>query len=183
MFEFKKTNIHDCYEIYPKLFKDNRGKFIKTFNKLDFKKKNLNLIFTESYYTVTKPNVVRGFHFQIPPHDHAKLIYCTSGEVIDVVLDLRIKSITYGKHFSIKLSEKKANMIYIGKGIAHGFATFKKTSTLVYNLTSIYNPHYDKGIHWNSAGVRWPNLKPIISKRDKSFPKFKDFISPFISNI
>jgi dTDP-4-dehydrorhamnose 3,5-epimerase len=183
VFKFKKTNIHDCYEIYPKVFKDNRGKFIKTFNELGFKKIKLNLIFTESYYTVTKPNVIRGFHFQTPPYHHAKLIYCIKGEVTDVILDLRLGSKTYGKHFSIKLSEKKANMIYIGKGLAHGFATHKKTSILVYKLTSEYAPTHDKGILWSSAGVRWSNLKPIISKRDKNFPKLKNFISPFKYNI
>jgi dTDP-4-dehydrorhamnose 3,5-epimerase len=182
VFKFKKTTIHDCYEIYPEIFKDKRGKFIKIFNKLGFQKLKLNLIFTESYYTVTKPNVVRGFHFQTPPYDHAKLIYCTNGEVMDVILDVRLGSSTYGKYFSIKLSEKKANMIYIGRGLAHGFATYKKTSTLVYNLTSVYNARHDKGILWSSVGVKWPHSRPIISKRDQSFTKFKDFVSPFKSN-
>ena len=183
MFNFKKTNIHDCYEIYPKVFKDKRGSFIKTFNFSQFKKNKINLNFVETYYSVSKPNVFRGFHFQIPPHDHAKLIYCVLGEVTDIILDLRLGSPTYGKYFSIKLEEKKANMIYIGKGLAHGFATHKKNSILVYNLTSEYVPTHDKGILWNSVGVKWPNSKMIISKRDKSFPKLKDFISPFKYNI
>jgi dTDP-4-dehydrorhamnose 3,5-epimerase len=183
MFKFKKTDIHDCYEIYSELYKDNRGKFVKVFNELQFKKFNLKLIFNEQYYTITKANVVRGFHFQVPPYDHAKLIYCIAGEVLDVILDLRVGSPTYGKYYTIKLSEKKANIVYIGKGIAHGFATYKKTSTLVYNLTSIYNPMYDKGILWNSIGFKWPNTKPIISKRDQSFKKFSNFKSPFVYKI
>jgi dTDP-4-dehydrorhamnose 3,5-epimerase len=183
VFKFKKTNIHDCYEIYPNVFKDNRGKFVKIFNDTCFKKKKLNLTFVETYYSISKPNVIRGLHFQSPPHDHAKLIYCIKGQITDVILDLRLGSPTYGKYFSIKLEEKKANMLYIGKGLAHGFATHNKTSILVYNLTSEHVPTHDKGILWNSIGIKWPNLKPIISKRDKSFPKLKDFISPFKYNI
>jgi len=105
------------------------------------------------------------------------------GEVTDVILDLRLGSRTYGKHFSIKLEEKKANMIYIDKGLTYVFAIHKKTSILVYNLTSEYVPTQDKGILWNSVRVKWPNLKSIISKRDKSFPKLKDFISSFKYNI
>jgi len=183
MFKFKKTKIHDCYEIYSDLHKDNRGKFVKVFNEFEFKKLNLKLIFTEQYYTVTRPNAVRGFHFQTPPHDNSKLIYCINGEVMDVILDLRLGSPTYGKYHSIKLSEKKANAIYISRGVAHGFATYKKTSTLVYNVTSLYSRKHDKGVLWNSIGVKWPSLKPIISTRDQSFQKFKDFKSPFIYKI
>jgi dTDP-4-dehydrorhamnose 3,5-epimerase len=183
MFKFKKTNIHDCYEIFSELYKDNRGKFVKIFNELKFKKFNLNFTFTEQYYSISKPNVLRGFHFQVPPYDHAKLIYCISGEVLDVILDLRVGSPTYGKYHSIKLSEKKANIIYIGKGIAHAFTTYKKTSTLIYNLTSVYNPKHDKGVLWNSVGFKWPNPKPIISKRDRSLIRFKDFKSPFTFKI
>jgi len=180
MFKFNKTNIRDCYEIHTNPYKDTRGKFTKVFNEVEFKKFNLNSNFIEQYYTVSLPGVVRGLHFQIPPHDHTKLVYCISGEVMDVALDLRIGSPTYGKYFSTKLCAKKANMIYISTGIAHGFATYNETSTLVYNLTSVYHPESDKGILWNSAGIEWPSLNPIISKRDQGFPKLEDFISPFI---
>ncbi len=182
MFKFKKTKIHDCYEIYSEFHKDNRGKFVKVFNEFEYQKLNLNLNFSEQYYTVTRPNAVRGFHFQIPPHDNSKLIYCTNGEVTDVILDLRLGSPTYGKHHSIKLSAKKANAIYIARGIAHAFATYKKTATLVYNVTSLYSRRHDKGVLWNSMGIKWPSSRPIISYRDQNFPKFKDFVSPFVYN-
>jgi len=182
MFKLNKTNILDCYEIYTNSHEDFRGKFVKIFNEVEFKKLSLNTNFTEQFYTVSEPGVVRGLHFQIPPHDHAKLVYCTAGEVMDIALDLRVGSQTYGKYFSTKLSAKKANMIYIASGIAHGFATYEKTSTLIYNLTSVYSPESDLGILWNSVGIEWPNSNPVISKRDKSFPKFKDFESPFTYN-
>tara|TARA_B110000503_G_scaffold141577_1_gene235527 strand:+ start:556 stop:1107 length:552 start_codon:yes stop_codon:yes gene_type:complete len=182
MFNFNKTNIRDCYEIHTNLFEDIRGRFVKVFHKPEFQAFRLNVDFVEQYYTISLPGVVRGLHFQLPPHDHAKLVYCVAGEVMDVTLDLRVGSPTYGKHFSTKLSAKKRNMIYLPSGVAHGFSTINETSILVYNLTSIHHPESDTGIFWNSAEIEWPNSKPIISSRDQNFIKFKDFVSPFRYN-
>jgi dTDP-4-dehydrorhamnose 3,5-epimerase len=182
MFNFIKTNIADCYEIHTNFFEDTRGRFVKVFHDYEFKKFSLNVNFVEQYYSISLPRVVRGLHFQLPPHDHAKLVYCIEGEVMDIALDLRVGSPTYGKHFSTILTSKKGNMVYLPSGIAHGFSTINKTSTLVYNLTTVHHPESDVGVLWNSAEIEWPNSKPIISNRDQNFPKLKDFVSPFTYN-
>ena len=173
------TKIPGCYEIFPNIHKDPRGVFVKIFCYPTFKKFGLNTIFKEEYYSTSYKNVIRGLHFQLPPHDHIKLVYCISGIVKDVVVDLRIDSPTFGKHLSFNLSSEIGNMIYIPKGIAHGFCVLSKTSTLVYKTSSIYSPDRDSGIRWNSAKISWPTKNIIISDRDKSFSTLKDFNSPF----
>tara|TARA_B100001093_G_C26774255_1_gene991589 strand:- start:416 stop:982 length:567 start_codon:yes stop_codon:yes gene_type:complete len=173
------TKIPGCYEILPIVRKDPRGYFVKTFHSPTFKKFGLVNSFKEDYYSLSFKNVIRGLHFQLPPYDHVKLVYCISGNVKDVVVDLRIGSPTYGKHLSINLSDNKRNMIYIPRGMAHGFCTISKTSTLVYKTSTIHNPDKDTGIKWDSAGISWPNINQIISDRDKSFLSLKELNSPF----
>ncbi len=158
---------------------DTRGVFVKTFHSSTFKKLGLSTSFKEQYYSKSVKNVIRGLHFQIPPHDHAKLVYCIKGEVMDVALDLRIGSPSFKKYITINLDSKKGNMIYMPTGIAHGFCTNKSAATLVYNTTTIYNLKNDSGVRWDSAGISWPIKKPLISARDLSLNNFKDFISPF----
>ena len=174
-----KSKIPGCYEIINKVHKDIRGTFIKVFHSPTFKKFGLETIFKEEYYSNSFKNVIRGLHFQLPPHDHVKLVYCVSGIVKDVVVDLRLGSPTYGKHISIELSSKKGNMIYIPRGMAHGFCGLSKISTLVYKTSTVHYPKKDTGIKWDSAGISWPNKNMIISKRDKSFLTLKEFKSPF----
>lgn len=173
------TKIHGCFEIFPIINKDTRGFFVKTFHTPSFKKLGLNTLFKEEYYSISKKNVIRGMHFQLPPHDHIKLVYCISGKVMDVVVDLRLGSPSYGKHLSIDLSFKKKNMVYIPKGIAHGFCSLSKSSILIYKTSTVHFPKNDTGIRWNSANISWPNKNLIISDRDKSFPTLKEFKSPF----
>ena len=174
-----ESKIPGCYEILNKVNNDIRGTFIKTFHSPTFKKFGLETIFKEEYYSSSFKNVVRGLHFQLPPYDHVKLVYCVSGIVKDVVVDLRMGSPTYGEHMGIELSAKKGNMLYIPKGIAHGFCRLSKTSILVYKTSTVYYPKKDTGIKWDSAGISWPNKTMIISERDKSFLTLKEFNSPF----
>ena len=173
------TKISGCYELFPMPHKDLRGVFVKTFHAPTFKNYGLKTTFEEDYYSVSLKNVIRGLHFQIPPDDHAKLVYCVSGKVKDVVVDLRLGSPSYGKHLCIDLSYKKGNMIYIPQGMAHGFCGLSKVSILVYKTSTVYSSKNDTGIRWDSAGISWPNKVKIISKRDKSFVKLKDFKSQF----
>ena len=173
------SEIPGCYEILNTIHTDSRGTFVKTFHSPTFKKFGLNTLFEEEYYSISFKNVIRGLHFQLPPHGHIKLVYCILGFVKDFVVDLRVGSPTYGKHLSINLSSKKGNMIYIPQGMAHGFCSLSKTSILVYKASTIHHPDKDSGIKWDSAGISWPNKVKIISKRDKSFIKLKDFKSPF----
>ena len=173
------SEIPGCYEILNTIHNDSRGTFVKTFHSPTFKKFGLNTLFEEEYYSISFKNVIRGLHFQLPPHDHIKLVYCILGFVKDFVVDLRVGSPTYGKHLSIDLSSEKGNMIYIPQGLAHGFCGLSKTSTLVYKTSSIYSPKKDTGIKWDSAGISWPNETMIISERDNFFLTLEEFNSPF----
>ena len=177
--EIKETIIPGCFEIIPKIFHDYRGSFVKVFNESFFKEHGLNVDFKEEYYSVSYKNVLRGLHFQIPPFDHEKIVYCVLGEVMDVAVDLRVDSITYGKHVEIILSNKDGKIVYLPRGIAHGFYVLSDFAIMVYKTSAIYSPNYDSGILWNSVPIDWPNNEPIISIRDSNFESFKNFISPF----
>ena len=179
MFSLNKTPIDGCYEINTNVANDPRGFFVKCFNSNEFAMLNLEKNFQEEYYTHSVKNVVRGMHFQIPPHDHAKLVYCISGEVFDVAIDLRINSPTFMKVTELFISSQKKNMAYIPRGVAHGFCVLSVEATLVYNVTSCYSREHDLGVLWSSVPVFWPIKNCIISERDASFPKVQDFVSPF----
>lgn len=174
-----KTAIPGCYELSPTVFKDKRGLFVKTFHQDIFSENGLETHFTEEYYTLSHRDVVRGLHFQVPPMDHVKLVYCVAGEVIDAVVDLRVGSPTYGQFEVFTLSAKKGNMVYIPRGLAHGFCVLSESAIMQYKVTTVYSPEYDSGILWNSAGIPWPCEAPVISERDRGFPALSGFSSPF----
>lgn len=173
------TKIHGCCIILPRVLSDERGMFIKTYHDEMFSRHGLNTEWKEEYYSVSHNNVLRGLHFQMPPHDHEKLVYITSGRVLDVVVDLRKASPTYGQHVITELSAENNNMLYIPRGCAHGFYVSSGIAVMHYKVSSVYAPTHDTGILWNSAGIAWPNTNPLISPRDGSFPRMQDFVSPF----
>jgi dTDP-4-dehydrorhamnose 3,5-epimerase len=177
--KINKTKIDGYYEIILKKFIDSRGSFVKIFNHSSFKKYGLDTNFVEQYYSCSKQSVLRGMHFQLPPEDHNKFVYCISGSVMDVAVDLRLNSKTYGQYDTVILSAEKTNMVYLTKGLAHGFYTLSDTAVTVYNVTSEYNPKLDAGIKWDSIGVIWPNNSSIISERDSSFIELEKFKSPW----
>ena len=121
-------------------------------------------------------------HFQIPPHQHTKLVYCLWGRVIDAVVDLRVGSLTYGQYETFELSQENARAIYIPAGFAHGFYVTSEKAIMVYNLSSVYAPDHDRGIRWDSVGISWPifEANPILSERDRAFLSFSEFESPFV---
>ena len=147
--ELEKTIIPGCFEIQPKLLTDERGVFIKTFHTEVFRVFGLCISWKEMFYTTSKRGVLRGLHFQLPPHDHDKLVFCVSCSVQDVAVDLRIGSPTYGKSLQLTLSAQIGNMIFLPKGLAHGFCTPTEPAVLVYKLSSVYNQKADAGIKWN----------------------------------
>ncbi len=179
MFELVHTPIAGCYEIQPRVLSDQRGCFVKTFHRAEFAARGLQLDFDEEYYSVSHAGVIRGLHFQLPPMDHVKLVYCVSGEVFDAVVDLRLGSPTYGQSFSSTLSASHGNGLYIPKGLAHGFAVTSELAILTYKVATAYSPTHDAGILWNSAGIAWPIADPILSSRDQSFVSLSHFQSPF----
>jgi dTDP-4-dehydrorhamnose 3,5-epimerase len=175
----KPTTIPGCFEIQPKIFRDDRGMFVKTMQQDAFSQFGLECNFVEQFYTVSRPRVIRGLHLQLPPHAHAKLVYCIAGSAVDTVLDLRVGSPTFRHHYMLELSAEKGNMIYIPQGLAHGFCTPETTATMVYCVTSAHAPQDDAGLLWDSAGIGWPLTDPILSERDRNLPPLDAFRSPF----
>lgn len=169
----KGVYLVENYEFY-----DDRGGFVKTFSDDLFKDSGISFSPKEIYYSISHKNVIRGMHFQIPPFEHAKLIYVTTGKISDVILDIRNKSATFGKAISVDLEANK-NSVYIPVGCAHGFKCFEDNSIVVYNQSSCYSKEHDTGILWNSFGFDWNVSTPIISERDKSFTTFNNLITPF----
>lgn len=152
---------------------------MKTFHADFFAEQGLATEFREQYYSVSKAGVLRGLHFQTPPADHAKLVFCTAGAVLDVALDLRLGSPAFGRHLALALSAENATQAYIPPGCAHGFCVTQAPATLVYATTTEYVPAFDAGVLWNSAGIDWPIETPTLSERDAGFPSLADFASPF----
>jgi len=172
----ERTEIEGVYVITNFNAKDDRGLFVKTFNKNTFNKNNLDFEIKESYYSVSNKNVIRGMHFQLPPHDHEKLVYVAKGSILDVIVDLRKKSKTYKQHVSINLSEENKKSIFIPKGLAHGFKCLEDGTITVYNVSSEYNFESDRGVKFDSFGFDWNSIDPIVSDRDNSLPKLKVFL-------
>ena len=175
-----KTAIPGCYEIECVPHLDVRGSFVKTFRASVFQNLSLESNFLETFHSTSSEKVLRGMHFQCPPFDGAKLVYCLQGDVLDVALDLRKGSPGFGRSVSFRLSHNRASAAYIPRGVAHGFFVSNGPATLVYNVSAEYESSADTGILWNSFGFEWPCTSPILSPRDHSFSKFSDFDSPFI---
>ena len=178
-FQLNPTTIEGCYEIQPNVFHDKRGRFIKFYHEQEFQESGLCSHYEEKYYSVSNKRVLRGLHFQTPPNSQVKLVSCLFGNLLDVVVDLRKSSKTYGDYFSTELSSEKGNLLYVPEGLAHGFYSLTDNSIFV-SLNSIkYEPASDGGINWNSIGFEWPDSNPVLSDKDKSMPALKNFTSPF----
>ncbi len=178
--KFQNTKIPGVLQIQFEQRRDERGSFSKVFRESSFLENGLGSTFREDYFSVSNKNVLRGMHFQIPPHDHKKIVYCILGSALDVVLDLRVGSPTYGMHDCLLISEQASNGLYIPSGIAHGFYAFTDSTILGYKTSTEYSPEHDVGIAWDSFGAEWPTKTPLCSKRDQSFLSFKDYQSPFL---
>jgi len=163
------------------LFKDDRGFFYESYNKnkLD---KIINIVFVQDNESKSNKGAVRGLHFQTPPFEQTKLVRCVSGNILDVAVDLRIKSKTYGKSFSIELSSENNKQLFVPKGFAHGFQVLSEIAIVNYKVDNYYNPKSDSGIIWNDKdlSIDWnSDLKPILSEKDLKLISFKDLKSPF----
>jgi dTDP-4-dehydrorhamnose 3,5-epimerase len=153
--------------------------FVKPFHQSSLENLGLTAHFPESFYSINEENVIRGMHFQLPPHDHDKIVYCSKGKLLDVVLDLRSNSKTFGKSMSFLIKENSFKGIYIPAGMAHGFASLEKGTIMTYLTSTEYHPDSDAGIRFDSFGFDWKIDNPILSDRDMTFPSFQDFNSPF----
>lgn len=169
------TDIQGLYYITPNVFRDRRGVFIKSFNSDIFQDNGINIDIKEVYYSISSKNVIRGMHFQSPPHAHSKLVYVPRGAMIDVVLDIRADSPTYGKYLTFEVNEENNAVILIPEGCIHGLLSLRDDSLLLFHQSSNYAPEHDKGIEYNSFGFSWPDDNPIISDRNIALSDFSDY--------
>lgn len=176
-----KTPIEDLLVIQPTVFEDSRGYFFESYNKQVFHAKGINVDFVQDNQSLSQTGVLRGLHFQKPPYAQGKLVTVIKGAIIDVAIDIRKKSTTYGKHFNIELNEQNKTMLWIPEGFAHGFLTIKNDTIFSYKCTNFYNKESEETILWNdnNIAINWGIDNPTLSEKDKVGTKFIDFISPF----
>jgi dTDP-4-dehydrorhamnose 3,5-epimerase len=175
------TGLADCCEVRFRPFHDARGLFLKTYHEATFRALGLCTDWREEFVSTSAKGVLRGMHFQVPPEQHTKLVICLAGRVLDVVLDLRAGSPTYGACASVELSPERANALYVPAGFAHGFLALEDGSTMLYKVSSMHAPAQDQGLRWDSIGFDWPITAPILSMRDAGFGALADFQTPFRS--
>lgn len=182
--EFKKTDIEGVYILEPKIFEDSRGYFFESFNDLVFTNNIGYIDFVQDNESKSSYGVMRGLHFQSPPYAQSKLVRCVRGKVLDVALDIRKDSPTYGQHVAVELSEDNHRQLFIPKGFAHGFAVLSDEAVFQYKCDNFYHPEADGGINIldGSLGIDWkiPSEEAILSEKDTKHPMFADFNTPFV---
>lgn len=174
-FEFQRTKIPDVLLIKPQVFKDERGFFMETYKKSDFKKAGIDVDFVQSNHSKSTKGVIRGLHFQKKPYMQSKLVRCIRGKIFDVAVDIRKESETFGKYVSVELSEENKYLLFIPKGFAHGFQVVSEVAEIEYLVDNEFAPDYEEGILWSDSlvNVKWPVQNPVLSKKDLSFPLLK----------
>jgi dTDP-4-dehydrorhamnose 3,5-epimerase len=179
-----KTDIDGVVIIEPRIFKDNRGYFYESFNEKEFKEKVADIDFVQDNESKSSYGVMRGLHFQCPPYTQSKLVRCVKGAVLDVAVDIRKGSPTYGQHVAVELTEDNHRQFFISKGFAHGFAVLSEIAVIQYKCDEFYHPEADGGISIldDSLGIDWriPIDKAVLSDKDTKHPMLKDFHTPFV---
>ena len=175
-FRFQRLEIPDVILITPKIHSDPRGFFVETYKKSDFLENGIKEKFVQDNWSHSMKGTLRGLHFQKSPRAQAKLVIALKGEVFDVAVDIRKDSPTYGKWVGEILSEKKAQMLYIPAGFAHGFCVLSDEADFVYKVSQEYSTELDSGIFWNDPkiGIDWPIADPLLSEKDLALPLLKD---------
>ncbi|MDR2488566.1 MAG: dTDP-4-dehydrorhamnose 3,5-epimerase [Desulfovibrio sp.] len=177
------AELADVLILSPDMHKDHRGFFVETWRDAWGGLIRLDAPFIQDNHVRSEQRgVVRGLHFQKPPHAQAKLIWVTRGAVFDALVDLRKGSPTYGRSFSLVLSEENALRLLVPKGFAHGYMTLEEGTEAHYKVNAYYKPDHDAGIRWDdpALGIAWPDITPVLSEKDAALPLFADVISPFL---
>lgn len=180
--EIIKTEIQDLLIIKPRVFEDDRGYFFESYNREKFLEHGIEVAFVQDNESRSGKNVLRGMHFQKPPYTQGKLVRVMRGSVLDVAVDLRKNSPTYGKWASIVLTDKNKWMYWVPEGFAHGFRTLEDHTVFFYKCTNVYNKESEGSIAWNDPdlNIDWGlEEEPVLSEKDKAAPRFRDFVSPF----
>lgn len=181
--KFIKTEIPDVVIIKPTVFGDNRGYFFESFNQKEFEKQIGEINFVQDNESKSDRGVLRGLHFQKPPFSQAKLVRCIEGLVLDIVVDIRKGSPTYGKHIAVELSGDNKYQLFVPRGFAHGFVVLSESATFAYKVDNSYAPEYDAGIIWNdpTLDIDWgiSAEKVSLSQKDQVLNTFSEFKTPF----
>jgi len=179
--EFIQSDIAGLLLIKPSIYKDERGYFFESYNIEEFEKEGIDVIFKQDNESRSQKGVLRGLHFQNPPFEQGKLIRVIKGSVLDVVVDIRRNSATYGKWASNALSEENKLIYWIPPGFAHGFLALEDDTIFTYKCTDVYNRESEASIRWNDPdlGIEWGIKDPAMSEKDKKAPLFRDMQSKF----
>lgn len=177
-FTLEKGKLDGVYLISPRIFEDNRGFFGETYNEVDFAPLGITDKFVQDSHSHSRKNVLRGLHFQLPPHATSKLIRCFSGEILDVAVDLRPSSRTFKQWEMFTLSGDNKKMLYIPVGFAHGFYVKSETADIFYKTNEVFHKESDGGVRWDDPeiNVQWPVADPILSEKDATLPLLKDVV-------
>ena len=185
--EIIKTGIEGLLILEPRIFKDARGYFFESFSQREFEEKVGHVHFVQDNESMSSYGVMRGLHFQRPPYTQSKLVRCVKGAVLDVAVDIRQGSPTYGQHVAVELTAENHRLFFIPKGFAHGFAVLSETAVFQYKCDEFYHPEADAGISIldESLGIDWriPMDKAILSDKDTRHGMLADFQSPFTYDI
>ena len=178
--QLKETGFDGLYEIIPSIYHDERGFFLETFREQFLTEAGLPATFVQDNQSFSRKNVIRGLHLQIPPYEQIKLVRVAMGKVLDVVVDVRKNSTTYGRHYKCVLSAETGNMLYIPGGFAHGFAALEP-SVFLYKCSAYYKKNAEAGIRYNDPGlgIEWGIDDSVVSVKDKMLPLFSEFESHY----
>lgn len=176
-----QTNIPGVLLIEPQVFADDRGYFFESYNRKKFVEHGIPEIFIQDNESKSQKGVLRGLHFQKPPYAQGKLVRVIKGAVIDVAVDIRRGSDTYGQWTSVELSEENKKMLWVPPGMAHGFVTLEDETIFSYKCTELYNKSSEGSIRWDDPdlNINWGVENPVLSEKDKQAPLFRDYVSPF----
>ena len=181
--KFVETKILDVYIIEPSVFGDSRGYFLESYNKKKFEEVVGKTSFVQDNESKSSKGVLRGLHFQKPPFEQAKLVRCIEGEVLDVAVDIRKNSKTYGQHVALLLSGENKRQLFVPRGFAHGFLVLSDSATFAYKVDNTYAPEFDAGIRWDDKelNIQWglEESEVLVSAKDAELPFFLEFESPF----
>lgn len=180
---FERELLPGAWLVPLRRLQDERGHFVKTFARSAFEAAlgaaaAQALDWREEFYSLSQRDVIRGMHFQLPPHDHVKMVYCAAGAVDDVLLDLR-PGPGYGRVASVRLDAQAPAVLLVPKGVAHGFRALADNALMVYKTSSEHVPSHDAGVRYDSFGHDWGCAAPVLSARDRQHPALADFVSPF----
>ena len=175
-YEFIDLEIEGPILIKPNIFYDHRGFFMETYTQKDFEEHEIKQEFVQDNHSWSVKNTLRGLHFQKSPYTQVKLIRCISGEILDVAVDLRKKSSTFGKHIKVTLSSENNAMLYLPEGFAHGFLVLSDYAAVIYKVSKYYNKDANSGIIWNDPDLKieWPIQNPLLSDKDSRWSRLSE---------